>query len=169
MFGDRSATVTGRYFALTDAVAEPKPMQPRLPLLVAGASEAVLGTAARHADMWNLIAMPDGFRRRFLRLVEQLAKAGRHPGSVIATASFRLIVRDSEREVDDRIAELDPVWRDDPFRVAGDVASVQRSLGEYVAAGADGVIVQMPAPYDFTTLERLRALTSARPANNSIS
>jgi alkanesulfonate monooxygenase SsuD/methylene tetrahydromethanopterin reductase-like flavin-dependent oxidoreductase (luciferase family) len=156
MFRDGRATVGGRYHALADALAEPKPVQRRLPLLIAGASDAVLRSAARHADVWNVIAMPDGFRECFRRLSEKLATAGRHPPSVLATVSFRLIVRDSDREIGARVAELDPVWHDDPFRLAGSAASVHGALEAYVDAGAGGLIVQMPAPYDLTTLERLR-------------
>src|SRR5258708_19106050 len=161
MFLEGPATVVGRYFALRDAPAEPKPGQRRLPLLIAGASDVVLRIAARHADLWNVIAMPDGFRERFHRLVQHLARTGRHPASVIATASFRLIIRDTDREVAATIAELDPLWRDDAFRVAGDQASARDALSAYVKAGADGLIVQMPAPYDFSTLERLS--TEIRP------
>jgi hypothetical protein len=76
---------------------------------------------------------------------------------VLATACFRLIVRDRPSDVSARIAELDPVWREDPYRIVGNESSLRQTIREYQDAGADGLIVQMPAPYDFTTLERFAA------------
>jgi 2-methylisocitrate lyase-like PEP mutase family enzyme len=56
------------------------------------------------------------------------------------------------------------VWRDDAYRVEGTVAEVTARLREYVQAGAKGLIVQMPAPIDFETLEWLASDVRQRVA-----
>jgi len=83
--------------------------------------------------------------------------AGRAPTAVTATVSFRLIVRDDTAALRARAEELDPEWREDPYRIQGSTEEVVEVLGRYVEAGADGLIVQMPAPFDLPTLERLAA------------
>jgi alkanesulfonate monooxygenase SsuD/methylene tetrahydromethanopterin reductase-like flavin-dependent oxidoreductase (luciferase family) len=49
------ANFDGEFFQPCDARCEPKPVQERLPLWIGGAGEKLTpGTAARHADGWNV-------------------------------------------------------------------------------------------------------------------
>jgi alkanesulfonate monooxygenase SsuD/methylene tetrahydromethanopterin reductase-like flavin-dependent oxidoreductase (luciferase family) len=160
LLDDRSTTFRGRHFALKSAVAEPKPVQRRLPLLIAGSGRATIRLAARHAEMWNAICLPDTFGRHAKAMRSEASACGR-PNTVLATASFRLIIRDEIAAIRSRIGELDAAWRDDAYRIQGGPGDVVEALSRYVRAGARGLIVQMPAPFDFVTLEHLSAI---RPA-----
>ncbi|GAA2610446.1 LLM class flavin-dependent oxidoreductase [Paractinoplanes durhamensis] len=86
-------TVDGKYYQVTDAVAEPKPMQSRLPLLIGGKGEKrMLGIVARYADMWNCWGLPALIAHKSAVLDEHCARAGRDPASIERTAQALVAV-----------------------------------------------------------------------------
>lgn len=155
LFDEPSSTFLGKHYQLQDARALPKPLQTRLPLLVAGTGSRTVRVAARLADMWNAIGLPAVFADKVPALRADMLACGREPMSVLVTASFRLLIRDDDAGMSQRLVELDPVWRDDPYRISGATRSVLDRFLTYMRAGVRGFIVQMPAPFDFVTLERL--------------
>jgi len=131
---------------------DPRPVQARVPILIGGAGQRTIVIAAAFADMWNAILLPPAFAEKAAALRSDATARGRE---VMAIASFRVIVRERREQIEERLAELHTVWRDDAYRISGTPKEVAARLREYVAAGAYGLIVQMPAPIDFETLERL--------------
>ena len=46
----------GRFYRLDDALCEPRPIQPHLPILIGGSGpKKTLRTTARRADAWNTV------------------------------------------------------------------------------------------------------------------
>jgi alkanesulfonate monooxygenase SsuD/methylene tetrahydromethanopterin reductase-like flavin-dependent oxidoreductase (luciferase family) len=85
------ADFDGTYFQLHGARLEPKPVQPRIPLLIAAHRPRMIGLAARYADQWDTFpAIPgtatdgvvEGIGDRVARFEAACRDAGRDPGTV---------------------------------------------------------------------------------------
>ncbi|HEU5418314.1 MAG TPA: LLM class flavin-dependent oxidoreductase [Streptosporangiaceae bacterium] len=82
----------GRYFRLSDAVADPKPVQrPGPPIWVGAARPAMLRLAARYADVWNWAG--DGLPEAVAagrELTAACRQIGRDPAAIRWSAQFAL-------------------------------------------------------------------------------
>ncbi|MCD9624769.1 LLM class flavin-dependent oxidoreductase [Rhabdothermincola salaria] len=133
---DERTSVTGRFVTLTDAVAEPKPVQPRLPLLVGAKGDRMLGVVARHADVWNTWALPDALRARSTVLDERCEALGRDPAGV--QRSVQALVK----LTDDRSEARAFVERSAPRAAfAGPATAFADLVGDWGAAGVAEVVV----------------------------
>jgi len=128
-------TFPGRYYRLTDARCEPKPVQARLPIAIGGRGpRRTLRTVARWADHWDLVRVdgPADWKRLDGVLVEHCEAIGRDPGEIRRSVHV--------------------FWAadDDPGVLADRAAA-------FGAAGVDLVIFSMRGPYDPRLLEPLAA------------
>lgn len=123
-------TLDGRYYRVTDAVCEPKPVQDPLPVLIGGGGEKrMLGIVARYADVWNTWGRPDVIAHKSKVLDERCAEAGRDPKAVARTAQALTFV---DRPVPDGVTA--PVIGGTPDQLVRDVAG-------YREIGLDELIV----------------------------
>ena len=74
-----STDFRGTSFTVSDAWCEPKPLQPRLPIMIGGKGDRMLGLVARHADRWNMWALPEVFSERSTFLDRVCERLGRDP------------------------------------------------------------------------------------------
>jgi F420-dependent oxidoreductase-like protein len=79
----------GRFWTLTDAMANPKPVQEHVPLVIGGAGERkTLRVVAKHADEWNwsggwsVDTAPEEFARLSGILDRHCEAIGRDPGQI---------------------------------------------------------------------------------------
>ena len=93
-------TVAGKHYTLTDAVAEPKPVQDPLPLLIGGKGDRMLGVVARYADEWNMWALPEAFAERSAVLDERCAAIGRDPATIARSCQALWFVTDDPAKAD---------------------------------------------------------------------
>jgi F420-dependent oxidoreductase-like protein len=95
---DERANFVGRYYRLTDAIAEPKPLQrPHPPIWIGGSGpRRTLRVVANHADVWNTNGKSLEDDIRSSNLLDQHCRAvGRDPWSIRRSA--QLFWQDAER------------------------------------------------------------------------
>jgi alkanesulfonate monooxygenase SsuD/methylene tetrahydromethanopterin reductase-like flavin-dependent oxidoreductase (luciferase family) len=132
-------TFLGRYYQAQDAPCEPKPVQKRLPLLVASDGEKLgLRIVARHADRWNTAATPEGIASKATILERYCAEIGRDPKTIRRSAVVFVVFGDAGRVAMHRfygpMADALPTIR-------GDGDELRSALGRYRDAGVDDLVV----------------------------
>lgn len=162
LFEDEVTNFEGEHCAVHDAVLWPKPVQPRLPILIGGGGEKkTLRIVARHADLWNGFGTPDVIRRKIDILREHCAAVGRNPADISVTVNLGIIVRDSTAGIRARLDEIGEVAGFPDYAASnqpyGSPEIVAQRLAAYAAVGVREIIAVIPAPYDHETIERLAA------------
>jgi alkanesulfonate monooxygenase SsuD/methylene tetrahydromethanopterin reductase-like flavin-dependent oxidoreductase (luciferase family) len=161
--GQRVTSPAGGRYRFQDASISPLPVQKRLPILIGGnVRTKTLRTLARYGDMWNAFGLPAEVRELDGVLRRHCEELGRDEREIERSINLWLVIRDSEVEARREWAswmELNrtPVEKAlEPSRpVFGTPETIADRLLEYCDAGFTTAIVEMPAPYDRETLERL--------------
>jgi alkanesulfonate monooxygenase SsuD/methylene tetrahydromethanopterin reductase-like flavin-dependent oxidoreductase (luciferase family) len=160
--GESVTSEPGGRYAFDDLRHQPRPVQPRLPIMIGGSGEKkTLRTVAKYADMWNAMGTVDVMRRKVEILGEHCAAVGRDPSEIEFTLGVKFTIRDSKAEAErvrwaamehNRVPRED-VEDDDTFWEGSPEELAERLL-PYVDLGFTTVISEQPAPYDVETLER---------------
>jgi F420-dependent oxidoreductase-like protein len=103
---ERRSDFKGRYYQLSDAPLDPKPVQtPRPELMIGGGGEKVtLRIVAKHADHWNVWGGPAVLARKGAILDQHCAAVGRDPKRITRSANMALLITEKKDEVE-RLAE----------------------------------------------------------------
>ena len=91
LFTNERTTFTGRYYRLTDAMNNPKPLQHPLPICIGGSGrKRTIPMAARYAHHWNFSGQDwVEFADCKAVLHESCAAIGRDPGEITCSALAR--------------------------------------------------------------------------------
>jgi F420-dependent oxidoreductase-like protein len=132
LWTEERSSFAGRYYTLTDAVSNPKPVQrPHPPIWVGGAGEKVtLRIVAEHADVWNAVGSPEIVRKGSV-LDRHCADIGRDPSTI-------------RRSV---LARFDPA----------DPSALVDELHTYVDAGFADNVINLPLEGDFVKATEVAA------------
>jgi alkanesulfonate monooxygenase len=151
----------GLHFRLTDSPGLPKPAQsPRPPVLVGGKGKRrTPQLAARYADEFNIPFESVEFTRsQFGRVRAACEEINRDPGSLVYSDALVLCCGSDEAEVRRR---AEAIGRDaDELRqngLAGTPDEVVDRIGEYAAAGASRLYLQVLDLADLDHLELVAA------------
>ena len=168
--GER-VTHKGRFFEMTDALCEPRPVQRRLPILIGGSGPTkTLRTTARYADLWNGFGPPERIADVSATLRERCDEFGRPFDAIERTVTSHIVIRDTTAEAEaawDETARhhgiVGRVGADGTSRgltVGGPRATVDAYLDGYREIGVGEVVFVFRAPFDFETIGRLGELRS---------
>jgi F420-dependent oxidoreductase-like protein len=154
---EERTTMAGQHYQLTDAVAEPKPLQRPLPLLIGGKGDRMMGVVARHADEWNMWGLADTIAERAAVLDRRCAAIDRDPGTIKRSAQALVLLTDDRARAEAFVTGAAP-----RPAVAGTTDDLAEAVMAWRAVGLDEVIVP-----DFTLgsgparLERMDAILEA--------
>jgi alkanesulfonate monooxygenase SsuD/methylene tetrahydromethanopterin reductase-like flavin-dependent oxidoreductase (luciferase family) len=161
------ATFAGKHYTLVDAVAEPKPVQRRLPLLIGGGGEQkTLRTVARYADYWHGHGTPEVIRHKLDVLKQHCLEVGRNVDEITPLTSVRpdVVLRDRVADVETQLDRVKARFRMAERPAMNRIHTVD-ALVERCAAlwrgGARGFILYFMAPFDHETIGRVA--TEVRP------
>jgi F420-dependent oxidoreductase-like protein len=101
LFDSEPASYEGKRYQLHEAHLNPKPAQPRLPLLVGGSGEQrTLRIVARHADEWNCYGLTlDGYREKVAILEKHCEREKRDPATIARSMMCSYLTSTNESEL----------------------------------------------------------------------
>jgi F420-dependent oxidoreductase-like protein len=147
----------GRYYTISNASCEPKPVQqPSIPLWVGGAGEKMtLRVVAESADGWNTFMLPlDAYRRKLDALAEHCRDVGRDPASIRKSLVMGAVIGETEAEVREAVERAG--GNDAALRAGGVVGTPEQcaeQILEYVRAGVGDFILRARPPANERQLE----------------
>jgi alkanesulfonate monooxygenase SsuD/methylene tetrahydromethanopterin reductase-like flavin-dependent oxidoreductase (luciferase family) len=160
--GTVTSPAGGRY-AMAGLHINPLPIQERLPILIGGnGRRKTLRTTAKYADIWNGFGLPAEVRELDAVLRRHCEEVGRDESEIERSNNLWVVIRDSEAEARrewgawmdrNRVPVEETIEASRP--IFGTPETIAERLLEYYDAGLTTTMVEMPAPYDRETLERL--------------
>ena len=161
--GGTANSPEGGAYAFSDAIVQPPPFNGpgRLPIMVGGSGEKkTLRTVARHADGWNAYETIDVMRRKVDVLAAHCADAGRDIGQIEFTFGPYCVIRDdpaeARRVLTGQLANNGESFEPRPETdFTGPPELIAERWRPYLELGFTHLIVDLPAPYDHETIERL--------------
>src|SRR5437773_10373790 len=159
LWTERRSTFAGKYYQLSDAPLDAKPVQkPHPELMIGGGGERVtLRIVAKRADHWNVWGGPHVLTRKGKILDEHCAAVGRDPKSIIRSTNMSLLITDKKDEIEKlaqtiatRMGRHAADARD--TCLAGTPEQIREQLGRLREAGASTLFL----PTMFRPLDEIR-------------
>jgi probable F420-dependent oxidoreductase len=126
----------GEYYDITDAPADPKPVQSPLPILVGTGSPRMLRITARHADEWNTWGAPDMAGGALEKLHTACEQVDRDPATIWKSTQALVFMSDNE-DVASKVKGGDM----GPRSIVGSNEQLVEEIARYAELGFDEVIV----------------------------
>ncbi len=160
MFREQAPTFEGRYYQIDGALNFPRPIQPNGPpiMIGGGGEQRTLKLVAQYADMSNIFGDAAMVRHKLDVLERHCEVIGRDPSTIVKTRLGSLIIRKSDAEAQRLFEQVLNLPGIDKERVrssfiAGSPDRVAEQAQEFLAAGLDGLIFNMPRMEDPEAIE----------------
>ena len=164
MLDGEPATARGNRYHAIDVRNDPPPVQQRLPILIGGGGERkTLRIVARYADAWNVGGSVEEVRHKDEVLRRWCDEVGRDHTAIERTLGGGSVVlrstKEEARRVSEDIGRLNGNWRGPHATTPEQLAD---RLAPYFDIGFRHIYLDIPAPFDGETIERLAK--EVRPA-----
>ena len=159
LWTEQSTDFKGKYYTLSGAFCEPKPLQkPHIPLWVGGAGEKLtLRVVAESADGWNTFFSPlEAYSHKLDVLADHCRAVGRDPASIRKSLVVQAVVGETEGEVQEAVRRMGQGATVESARqraVVGTPEQCAEQLLEYARLGVGDFIIGARAPVNVRVLE----------------
>jgi len=159
-------TFRGKYYHITNAVNEPKPLQkPHPPIWIGGSLNRILSLVARYADGWNLgfyqSNTPEGFGNKNRTLNTLCQKIGRNPSKIRRSWHGLLVLGKNENDLSTKTKQYAPLSMGYP-PIQATTENCEEELRKFTAVGVTDFVIRFPDALDFDTLEAFAECATSR-------
>jgi alkanesulfonate monooxygenase SsuD/methylene tetrahydromethanopterin reductase-like flavin-dependent oxidoreductase (luciferase family) len=154
MFTQEAPSFEGRHHRIEGVFNNPRPIRGDIPILVGGSGERkTLRLVAQYADGSNIFGDPERVRHLLGVLDGHCEAVGRDPAEITKTRLGTLAIGRTHEEAERKLA----LWPDrmalpeERLRMTltyGDPDEVGEKVSALLEAGLDGLVFNMPDPYD---------------------
>src|SRR5919108_1458835 len=155
-----AATFNGRYYQISNAYCNPKPIQkPSPPIMVGGSGERyTLKLVAKYADACNLFGSIETVKRKLNILKEHCKSVGRDYDSILKTKLDLIVIDDNEEMAMKRAQQFykgipEQQIRDREFAIYGTHEGVSRQIQLLEDIGIQYLMVHFEPSIEFEALE----------------
>jgi len=150
LWRELQATYHGRHFRVEAAFCEPKPIrQPHPPILIGGSGERVLlRLAAKHADIWNNLAVNQAqLAAKVAKLREHCHALGRDPRSITVSQQCLVVIAQNEAELAPKIERARQIYGGHlggggPLSIEGTPDQCVEKIGKHVELGCTMFVIE---------------------------
>ena len=161
----------GRFYRMHDALCEPRPVQPRLPILVGGSGpRKTLRTTARYADAWNGYGSVERIAETSAILRQRCEEEGRRFEDIERTVTMDVVIRRDEATARRAYVEIarghglvddGREGRTDRPGFAGRVRDAAAYVRRFEQIGVSEVMWVFRKPFDLETLSAIGKVRAA--------
>jgi F420-dependent oxidoreductase-like protein len=153
-----AATFNGRYYQISNAYCNPKPIQkPSPPIMVGGSGERqTLKIVAKYADACNLFGSAEMIKRKLSVLKEHCKSVGRDYDSILKTKLGFIVIDNDKEMVEKRIRQISKVIPEDQVRefvIYGTPEEVLKQIELLEDVGMQYLIVDLEPYRELEALE----------------
>lgn len=149
LWTEAAPSFQGHHFHTDSVFCEPKPVrQPHPPILIGGGGEKVLlHIAARHADIWNNLAVHQGeLGAKIEKLRAHCAAIGRDPSTITISQQCMVVIGNSDADAQAKVEKAQHIYGGHmgggPHSIAGTAAQCIDKIRAHVALGCTMFIIE---------------------------
>lgn len=148
LWTEAQPSFTGKHYRLEATYCEPKPVR-RPPILIGGGGEKVLlRLAARHADVWNNLAVHhNDLGAKIAKLRAHCAAVGRDPAAIRVSQQCLVVIGDSEADARAKSEKAAAIYGGHmggggPLAIAGTAEQCVEKIAAHAALGCTMLVME---------------------------
>lgn len=167
MLRDERPSLDGKHYQVTEAINQPAPLS-KIPVMIGGSGEKkTLRMVAQYADESNLTCPTEEIPRKLEALAEHCERLGRDRSEITVTKLVTMAIAPTHEAVLESLSAYAALhgWPQEvvelvkPQILHGDPDSIGEQVGDMIAAGLDGVTINLVTVGHDTDMIHLAAET----------